>query len=86
MQAKREVMKKMIFSLVVVAMVAVAGVNVYKVSASEVEMSDLQKENVEALATWEGSMKLDINCRWDETAKDCTRVGEESICLVVTCS
>jgi hypothetical protein len=50
MQAKREVMKKMIFSLVAVAMVAVAGVNVYKVSASEVEMSDLQKENVEALA------------------------------------
>lgn len=60
--------------------------NVYKVSASEVEMSDLQKENVEALATWEGSMKLDINCRWDEPVGDCTSKGEGSICLVVTCS
>ena len=43
-------------------------------------------ENVEALATWEGSMKLDINCRWNDFVKDCTRSGEESICLVVTCS
>ena len=46
-------MKHKIFALVAVAMVAVAGVNVYKVSASEVEMSDLQKENVEALASYE---------------------------------
>jgi hypothetical protein len=79
-------MKHKIFALVAVAMVAVAGVNVYKVSASEVEMSDLQKENVEALATWEGCMKLDINCRWDECAGICTSKGEGPVCLVVTCS
>ena len=62
MQAKREVMKKMIFSLVAVAMVAVAGVNVYMVSASEVEMSDLQKENVEALAFGEWSFACPNGC------------------------